>query len=68
MLDIFEETGMKNCKPINSHMDSNQKLMRNQGELYIEKVDWKTHISYYNKTSSLSSSGSCESIYAKLPH
>ena len=31
-LDILEETGMTNCKPINSLMDPNQKLMTDQGE------------------------------------
>ena len=30
-LDILEETGMTNCRPINSHMDPNQKLMLVQG-------------------------------------
>ena len=31
-LDILEETGMTNCRPIDSPMDPNQKLMSDQGE------------------------------------
>jgi len=31
-LDILEEIGLKNCKPIDSPMDSNQKLMKDQGD------------------------------------
>ena len=30
-LDILEETGMTNCRPIDSPMDPNQKLMLDQG-------------------------------------
>ncbi|XP_014491791.1 uncharacterized protein LOC106754289, partial [Vigna radiata var. radiata] len=35
-LDILEETGLTNCKPIDSPMDSNQKLMRDQGEPFSD--------------------------------
>ncbi|KOM28000.1 hypothetical protein LR48_Vigan477s002700 [Vigna angularis] len=35
-LDILEETGLTNCKPIDSPMDPNQKLMRDQGELFSD--------------------------------
>ena len=35
-LDILEETGLTNCKPIDSPMDSNQKLTRDQGELFSD--------------------------------
>ncbi|RVW84338.1 Retrovirus-related Pol polyprotein from transposon RE2 [Vitis vinifera] len=31
-LDILEETGMLDCKPINTHMDPNVKLVPGQGE------------------------------------
>ena len=35
-LDILEESGMTNCRPIDSHMDPNQKLMADQGEPYSD--------------------------------
>ena len=31
-LDILEETGMLNCKPVDSPMDHNSKLLPDQGE------------------------------------
>ena len=31
-LDILEETSMLDCKPVNTHMDSNVKLVPRQGE------------------------------------
>lgn len=34
VLDILEETGMLDCKPIDTPMDPNVKLLLNQGELY----------------------------------
>jgi len=33
-LDILEETGMQNCRPIDSPMDPNLKLMIDQSEVY----------------------------------
>lgn len=33
-LDILQETGMINCRPVDSPMDPNQKLMAKQGEPY----------------------------------
>jgi len=35
-LDILKETGMSNCRPIDSPMDPNQKLLPNQGEPYSD--------------------------------
>ena len=35
-LDILEDTGMANYKPIDSPMDSNQKLTRDQSELFSD--------------------------------
>ena len=35
-LDILKETGMSDCGPIDSPMDSNQKLLPNQGEPYSD--------------------------------
>ncbi|XP_020234117.1 uncharacterized protein LOC109814165 [Cajanus cajan] len=32
--DILKETGLENCKPIDSPMDSNQKLIVDQGEAF----------------------------------
>jgi len=33
-LDILEETSMQNCRPIESPMDPNLKLMADQSEVY----------------------------------
>jgi len=33
-LDILEETGMQNCRPVDSSMDPNLKLMADQSEVY----------------------------------
>jgi len=33
-LDILEETGMQNCRPVDSPMDPNLKLMADQSEVY----------------------------------
>jgi len=33
-LDILEETGMQNCRPADSPMDPNQKLLADQSEIY----------------------------------
>jgi len=33
-LDILEETGMQNCRPVDSPMDPNMKLMADQSEIY----------------------------------
>ena len=33
-LDILEETGMQNCRPIDSPMDPNLKFMADQSEVY----------------------------------
>ena len=33
-LDILEETGMQNCRPVDSPMDPNLKLMADQSEIY----------------------------------
>ena len=35
-LDILEETCIINCRPIDSPMDPNQKLMADQGEPYLD--------------------------------
>ncbi|KAG2406196.1 Retrovirus-related Pol polyprotein from transposon RE1 Retro element 1 [Vigna angularis] len=35
-LDILEETGLTNCKPIDNPMDPNQKLMTDQGEPFSD--------------------------------
>ena len=35
-LDILKETGMSDCRPIDSPMDPNQKLLPNQGEPYSD--------------------------------
>ena len=35
-LDILEETNLKSGKPTDSPMDSNQNLMRDQGELFLD--------------------------------
>jgi len=32
--DILEETGMQNCRPVDSPMDPNLKLMADQSEIY----------------------------------
>ena len=32
VLDILEETGMLDCKPVDTPMDSNVKLVHGQGE------------------------------------
>ena len=37
VLDILEETGMTNCRPIDSPMDPNQKLMSDQGEPFPDQ-------------------------------
>jgi len=34
VLDILEETRMLDCKPVDTPMDRNVKLLLNQGELY----------------------------------
>ena len=34
VLDILEETGILDCKPVDTPMDRNVKLLLNQGELY----------------------------------
>ena len=38
-LDILEETGTINCRPIDSPSDPNQKLMAEQGEPYSDIED-----------------------------
>nr|KYP44454.1 hypothetical protein KK1_034031 [Cajanus cajan] len=35
-LDILKETGLENCRPIDSPMDPNQKLMMYQGEIFLD--------------------------------
>jgi hypothetical protein len=35
-LDILEETGMLDCKPIDTHMDPNVKLLSDQGETFSD--------------------------------
>jgi hypothetical protein len=40
-LDILEETGMLDCKPVDTPMDPNVKLIPNQGEPVI-------HLSFQN--------------------
>ncbi|RZB60244.1 Retrovirus-related Pol polyprotein from transposon RE1 [Glycine soja] len=35
-LDILEETGMQNCRPVESPMDPNLKLMVDQSEVYLD--------------------------------
>ena len=34
VLDILEETGMLDCKPVHTPLDPNVKLLPNQGETY----------------------------------
>nr|KYP75540.1 hypothetical protein KK1_008279 [Cajanus cajan] len=34
VIDILEETGLTDCKSVNTPMDPNEKLMPNQGEPY----------------------------------
>jgi len=44
---------MENCKPIDSPMDSNHKLMRDQGKLFSNPERYRRlvgKLSYYNKT------------------
>ena len=38
-LDILEETGMQNCRPVESPMDPNLKLMADQSELILTPRD-----------------------------
>ena len=40
-LDILEETGMQNCRPVDSPMDPNQKLMTNQSEIYPDSERYR---------------------------
>ena len=45
-LDILEESGMTNCRPIDSHMDPNQKLMADQGEPYSDPKRYRRLVSW----------------------
>ncbi|KAL2337544.1 hypothetical protein Fmac_011990 [Flemingia macrophylla] len=40
-LDILKETGLENCKPIDSPMDPNQKLMADQGKPYPDPEKYR---------------------------
>ena len=39
VLDILEETGMLDCKPVDTPMDPNVKLLQNQADLYPDQAD-----------------------------
>lgn len=40
-LDILKETGMSDCRPIDSLMDLNQKLLPNQGKPYSDSERYR---------------------------
>jgi len=44
LFDILEITSLTNFKPIDSPMDSNQKLVRNQGELFLEPKRYRRFV------------------------
>jgi len=68
-LDILEETGLTSCKPIYSSMDSNEKLMRNQGEIFSNLERYRRLVGkliYLTITRpNLFCSAGVESIYAE---
>jgi len=70
-LDILE-IGLINCKPIDSPMDSNQKLMRDQGELFSNPKRYRRLVGkliYLTETRpDLYYPVGVESIYAKMSH
>jgi hypothetical protein len=53
-LDLLEETGLLGARPIDTPMNPNQKLVKDEGELFEEQVSsfaWKVELSYYYKAS-----------------
>jgi len=51
-LDILEEIGMQNCRPVESPMDPNLKLMADQSEVYPDperyrRLVGKTHLPHH---------------------
>ena len=43
-LDILEETCIINCRPIDSPMDPNQKLMADQSEPYLDPKRYRRQV------------------------
>jgi len=48
VLDILEETGMLDCKPVDTPMDPNVKLLHNQGDLYPDPGRYKRLVGKLN--------------------
>nr|KYP52091.1 hypothetical protein KK1_026001 [Cajanus cajan] len=47
-LDILEETGLMNSKPVDTHMDPNAKLLPSQGEPFLDPERYKKLVGKLN--------------------
>ena len=48
VLDILEETGTLDCKPVDTHMDSNVKLVPGQGETQRDRGRYRRLVGRLN--------------------